>query len=89
MSRPMTIRNEAILDAARKVFLKHGFQASTARVAKGAEPPVGAVRQNRTPRRGLLDWRTLRVPCLPRPQNCPDSRRNDYSKSPRAELHSS
>ena len=62
------------------------FPIRTARAQGRAEPPVGAVRQNRTPRRGLLEWRTLRVPCLPRPQNCPDSRRNDCSKSPQAEL---
>ncbi|MEI6970753.1 MAG: TetR/AcrR family transcriptional regulator [bacterium] len=43
MSRPMTIRNEAILEAARKVFLKHGYQASTASVAREAGVSEGSV----------------------------------------------
>lgn len=43
MSRPMTIQNEAILEAARKVFLRHGYQASTARVAREAGVSEGSL----------------------------------------------
>ena len=43
MSRPMTIRNEAILEAARKVFLRYGYQASTARVAREAGVSEGSL----------------------------------------------
>lgn len=58
------------------------FPIRTARAQGRVEPPIRAVRQNRAPRRGLLEWRTLRLPCLPRPQNCPGCRRNDRSKNP-------
>jgi AcrR family transcriptional regulator len=43
MSRPITIQNEAILEAARKVFLRHGYQASTARVAREAGVSEGSL----------------------------------------------
>ncbi|MEI6809383.1 MAG: helix-turn-helix domain-containing protein [bacterium] len=43
MSRPVTIQNDAILEAARKVFLKHGYQASTASVAREAGVSEGSI----------------------------------------------
>lgn len=43
MPRPKTIRDEAILDAAREVFLEHGFQATTAEVAQRASVSEGSV----------------------------------------------
>jgi len=39
----MTIHNEAILKAARNVFLQHGYQASTARVAQEAGVSEGSI----------------------------------------------
>ena len=58
------------------------FQSALPVLKDMPERPVRAVRQNRTLRSGLLEWRTLRLSCLPRPQNCPGSRRNDCSQSP-------
>jgi AcrR family transcriptional regulator len=43
MPRPKTIRDEVILDAAREVFLEHGFQATTAEVAQRAQVSEGSV----------------------------------------------
>jgi AcrR family transcriptional regulator len=43
MPRPATIRTDAILDAARKVFLRHGYKASTARVAREAGVSEGSL----------------------------------------------
>ena len=41
MARPVTISNEQILDAAREVFLREGFTASTAVIARAAEVSEG------------------------------------------------
>jgi len=43
MARPVSIRNDAILDAARKVFLRYGYQAATARVAREAGVSEGSL----------------------------------------------
>lgn len=43
MARPATIRTDAILDAARKVFLRHGYKASTAQVAREAGVSEGSL----------------------------------------------
>lgn len=43
MARPVTITNEAILEAARKVFLKRGYQAGTAEVARVAGVSEGSI----------------------------------------------
>jgi AcrR family transcriptional regulator len=43
MARPKTITNEAILEAARKVFLKRGYQAGTAEVARAAGVSEGSI----------------------------------------------
>lgn len=43
MSRPVSIKNEAILEAARKIFLQHGYQASTKRVAREAGVSEGSL----------------------------------------------
>ena len=43
MSRPISIQCEAILEAARTVFLEHGFQASTAQVARAAGISEGSL----------------------------------------------
>lgn len=43
MARRVSIRNEAILDAARKVFLRSGFQATTARIAREAGISEGSI----------------------------------------------
>ena len=43
MARPVSITNEAILEAARKVFLRHGYTASTRAVAKEAGISEGSL----------------------------------------------
>ena len=43
MSRPIFIQRDAILEAARTVFLEHGFQASTAQVARAAGISEGSL----------------------------------------------
>ena len=43
MARPVSINNDAILDAARRVFLKYGYQAGTARVAREAGVSEGSL----------------------------------------------
>ena len=43
MSRPVLIQDEAILEAARKVFLAHGYKASTRQVAREAGVSEGSV----------------------------------------------
>ncbi len=43
MARPVSISNEAILNAARTVFLRHGYQASTAQVARAAGVSEGSL----------------------------------------------
>lgn len=43
MSRPASIKNESILDAARKVFLQHGYLASTAQLARAAGVSEGSL----------------------------------------------
>ena len=43
MSRPISIKNDAILEAARKVFLKHGYRAGTAQVAREAGISEGSL----------------------------------------------
>lgn len=43
MARPVTIRTDRILDAARKVFLRHGYKASTARIAREAGVSEGSL----------------------------------------------
>jgi AcrR family transcriptional regulator len=43
MARPVSIRNETVLTAARAVFLRHGYQASTAQVARAAGISEGSL----------------------------------------------
>jgi AcrR family transcriptional regulator len=43
VSRPTKIQNEMILEAARKVFLSHGYQASTAKIARAAGVSEGSL----------------------------------------------
>jgi AcrR family transcriptional regulator len=43
MARPCSISRDAILDAARKVFLRHGFKASSAQVARAAGISEGSL----------------------------------------------
>lgn len=43
MARPVVIRNDVILSAARKVFLRYGFQAPTARIAREAGISEGSI----------------------------------------------
>ena len=43
MARPVSISEDAILDAARRVFLKHGYQAGTAQVAHEAGVSAGSL----------------------------------------------
>ena len=45
MARPRTISNDAILAAARQVFLAHGYQAPTAEIARLAGVSEGALFQ--------------------------------------------
>jgi len=42
--------------------LVRGFQSALPVLRERAVPPVRAVRQDRTPHRGLLEWRPLRLP---------------------------
>jgi len=43
MARPVSISEDAILNAARRVFLKHGYQAGTAQVARAAGVSEGSL----------------------------------------------
>jgi len=43
MARPVSIQNEAILEAARKVFLRHGYKANTKQVAREAGVSEGSL----------------------------------------------
>lgn len=43
MSRPISIQRDVILETARKVFLEHGYQASTAQVARSAGISEGSL----------------------------------------------
>jgi AcrR family transcriptional regulator len=43
MSRPVSIQREAILDIARKVFMRDGYRASTARIAKEVGISEGSI----------------------------------------------
>lgn len=43
MARPASIKKEAILEAARKVFLEHGYKASTKVVARAAGISEGSL----------------------------------------------
>ena len=43
MARRVSIRNDAILKAARKIFLRSGFQATTARIAREAGISEGSI----------------------------------------------
>jgi AcrR family transcriptional regulator len=43
MPRPVSIHDDAILDAAGKVFLAHGYQASTAEIARRAGVSEGSL----------------------------------------------
>lgn len=43
MARPTSIRNEQILDAARRCFLEHGYGVSTASIAKAAGVSEGSI----------------------------------------------
>lgn len=43
MARPVSISNDTILAAARRVFLKHGYQAGTAQVAREAGVSEGSL----------------------------------------------
>lgn len=43
MARPITIQTDRILEAARRVFMKHGYRASTASIAKAAGVSEGSL----------------------------------------------
>ena len=43
MSRPVSIQDGAVLEAARKVFLRHGYKATTAQVAREAGVSEGSL----------------------------------------------
>jgi len=43
VARPVSIQNEAILEAARRVFLEHGYKASTALIARKARVSQGSL----------------------------------------------
>lgn len=43
MARPISIQTDMILEAARKVFMKEGFKASTARIAREAGVSEGSL----------------------------------------------
>ena len=43
MARPVSVQDTVILEAARKVFLKHGFKATTAQVAREAGVSEGSL----------------------------------------------
>lgn len=43
MSRPVSIQNDRLLEVARRVFLEHGFKATTARVAREAGVSEGSL----------------------------------------------
>lgn len=43
MARPVSIQTDAILEAARKVFMRDGYQAGTARIAREAGVSEGSV----------------------------------------------
>ena len=43
MSRPVQIRDDVILDAARRIFLKHGYGAGTRQVARAAGVSEGSL----------------------------------------------
>jgi len=43
MSRPVSIQPDKILEAAREVFMTHGYKASTARIAKAAGVSEGSL----------------------------------------------
>jgi len=43
MSRPIEIEDEIILNSARRIFLKHGFKASTSSIAKNARVSEGSI----------------------------------------------
>ena len=43
MARPVSIQNEAILEAARRVFMQHGYGASCARLARAAGVSEGSL----------------------------------------------
>ena len=43
MPRPVSIHNDAILEAASQVFLAHGYQASTAEIARRAGVSEGSI----------------------------------------------
>ena len=43
MARPVSINNESILEAAQKVFLKHGYKAGTKLIAREAGISEGSL----------------------------------------------
>ncbi|MBU4200631.1 MAG: TetR/AcrR family transcriptional regulator [Verrucomicrobia bacterium] len=54
MARQVSIRNETILEAARKVFLRYGFQAATARIAREAGISEGSIFKHFKTKSGLF-----------------------------------
>jgi AcrR family transcriptional regulator len=43
MSRPVSIQDSAVLNAARKIFLQHGYKATAAQVARAAGVSEGSL----------------------------------------------
>ncbi|MCE9612625.1 MAG: TetR/AcrR family transcriptional regulator [Lentisphaerae bacterium] len=54
MPRPVSICDNAILDAARKIFLKRGFSATTAQIARAARVSEGSLFKHFRSKRDLF-----------------------------------
>lgn len=63
MSRPVTISNEQILEAARSVFLREGFSASSAAIARAAGVSEGSLFKRFGTKDDLFQT-ALRIPFL-------------------------
>lgn len=64
MARPITITDEQILAAARAVFLRDGFNASTVEIAQRAGVAEGTLFRRFTTKEGLFQA-ALRAPAVP------------------------
>ncbi|MES2465381.1 MAG: helix-turn-helix domain-containing protein [Armatimonadota bacterium] len=64
MARPITITDERILDAARAVFLKDGFNASTIEIARLAGVAEGTLFRRFATKEGLFQA-ALKPPAVP------------------------
>jgi len=54
VARPVSIKNDVILEAARKVFLRHGYEASTMQVAREAGISEGTLFKRFTTKSNLF-----------------------------------